>query len=112
MVTIRLARAGAKRRPFYHLVVSDSRNSRDGRFIERLGFFNPIATGGEERLRINAERVEFWKARGAQTSDAVRKLVRQHMRASAAASAEPATAAEPAAVAEPAEAEPPAATAD
>jgi len=78
MVKIRLARAGAKKRPFYHLVVTDSRNSRDGRFIERLGFFNPIAVENEERLRIDRERVEYWHSHGAQSSDAVRKLLRQH----------------------------------
>ena len=60
MVKIRLARAGAKKRPFYHLVASDSRSPRDGRFIERLGFFNPIAVGGEVRLRVNTERVDHW----------------------------------------------------
>ncbi len=81
MVTIRLARAGAKKRPFYHLVVMDSRNSRDGGFIERVGFYNPIATGHEERLRIDADRVEHWRARGAKTSQAVEKLLRQSSRA-------------------------------
>ena len=62
MVTIRLARAGAKRRPFYHVVVADSRSRRGGRFIERVGFFNPIATGNEERLRIDTARVDHSKA--------------------------------------------------
>ena len=76
MVTIRLARAGAKRRPFYHVVVADSRCRRGGRFIERLGFFNPIATGNEERIRIDTARVDHWKSCGAQTSDAVAKLLR------------------------------------
>ena len=76
MVTIRLARAGAKKRPFYHLVVADSRRARDGRFIERVGFFNPIAVEGEERLRVNAGRVAFWRSQGAQVSDAVRKLLK------------------------------------
>ena len=60
MVTIRLARGGAKKRPFFHVVVTDSRNRRDGRYIERIGFFNPIATGGEVRLQIDAERVAHW----------------------------------------------------
>ena len=78
MVTIRLARSGAKKRPFYHIVVTDSRNSRDGRFIERLGFFNPIAAGNEERLRVNTERVEHWLGRGAQTSERVAALLKQH----------------------------------
>ena len=77
MVTIRLARAGAKKRPFYHIVVTDSRNARDGRFIERLGFYNPIAVGGEEALRVNSERVDFWVGRGAQTSTAVSKLLKR-----------------------------------
>ena len=87
MVKIRLARTGAKKRPFYHLVVTDSRNSRDGRFIERLGFYNPIAAGNEESLRIDAERVAYWRSNGAQASAAVKRLLRQHGRA-AAASAE------------------------
>ena len=77
MVTIRLARAGAKKRPFYHIVVTDSRNARDGRFIERLGFFNPIATGKEERLRIANDRVEYWVSHGAKASNAVSKLLGQ-----------------------------------
>ena len=76
MVKIRLARAGAKRRPFYHVVVADSRSRRGGRFIERLGFFNPIATENEERVRIDTARVEHWKSCGAQASDAVTKLLR------------------------------------
>ena len=75
MVKIRLARAGAKKRPFYHLVAADSRSPRDGRFIERLGFFNPIAVGGEVRLRVNNERVDHWVARGAQLTDRAAKLV-------------------------------------
>ena len=60
MVTIRLARGGSKKRPFYHMVVTDKRNARDGRFIERVGFFNPIATGQEERIRVDNERVDHW----------------------------------------------------
>ncbi|MBN0986367.1 MULTISPECIES: 30S ribosomal protein S16 [Amphritea] len=77
MVTIRLARSGAKKRPFYHLTVADSRNPRDGRFIERVGFFNPLAKGQEEKLRINLERIEYWVAKGAQMSDRVAKLVKE-----------------------------------
>lgn len=77
MVKIRLARAGAKKRPFYHLVAADSRSPRDGRFIERLGFFNPIAVGGEVPLRVNVERVDHWVAHGAQLTDRAAKLVRQ-----------------------------------
>lgn len=77
MVTIRLARGGAKKRPFYHVVVTDSRNRRDGRFIERLGFFNPIASGQEERLRLDGERIKHWLDQGAQTSERVAKLIKQ-----------------------------------
>lgn len=76
MVSIRLSRSGAKKRPFYHLVVTDSRNRRDGRYIERLGFFNPIATENEERLRVDLERVDFWIGRGAQPSDRVASLLK------------------------------------
>ncbi len=77
MVTIRLARAGATKQPFYHVVVADSRRARDGRFIERLGFFNPIAVEGEEKVRIDDERIQYWLSRGAKTSNAVRKLLGQ-----------------------------------
>ena len=77
MVTIRLARGGAKKKPFYHVVVTDSRNRRDGRYIERLGFFNPMAKGGEVRLNIDAERAAHWVGKGAQTSDRVAKLLKE-----------------------------------
>lgn len=77
MVTIRLSRGGAKKRPFYHIVVTDSRSARDGRCIERVGFFNPRATGQEERLRIDRERIEHWLGQGAQTSDRVSNLLKQ-----------------------------------
>lgn len=77
MVTIRLARGGSKKRPFYHLTVTDSRSARDGRFIEQIGFFNPIARGQEERLRVDTQRLEFWLGRGAQLSERVGKLVKQ-----------------------------------
>ena len=77
MVTIRLARGGAKKRPFYHIVVTDSRNKRDGRFIERLGFFNPVAKGAEVPLQINRERVEHWVSQGAKPSDRVSSLLKQ-----------------------------------
>ena len=73
MVTIRLARGGAKKRPFYHVVVTDSRNRRDGRYIERLGFFNPVAAGEEVRLKIDAERAQYWVSQGAKPSDRVAK---------------------------------------
>jgi small subunit ribosomal protein S16 len=77
MVSIRLSRSGAKKRPFYHIVVTDSRNARDGRYIERLGFFNPVAVGGEEELRIDQARVEHWVSKGAQPSDRVAALLKQ-----------------------------------
>ncbi len=76
MVTIRLARGGAKKRPFYHVTVTDSRNSRNGRFIERVGFFNPGARGQEVRLRIDTDRVEYWQGQGAQVSERVAKLLK------------------------------------
>ncbi|WP_444998108.1 30S ribosomal protein S16 [Aliikangiella sp. IMCC44359] len=78
MVTIRLARGGSKKRPFYHMVVTDKRNARDGRFIERVGFFNPVATGQEERIRVDNERVEYWIGQGAQLSDRVKKLCKDN----------------------------------
>jgi small subunit ribosomal protein S16 len=77
MVTIRLTRGGAKKRPFYHVVVTDSRNRRDGRYIERLGFFNPIAAGKEEGLKLDLERVQYWLGQGAQPSDRVASLIKQ-----------------------------------
>jgi small subunit ribosomal protein S16 len=76
MVTIRLSRGGSKKRPFYHLNVADSRRARDGRYIERLGFFNPIARGQEERLRIDLDRVNHWVSLGAQLSDRAAQLVK------------------------------------
>jgi small subunit ribosomal protein S16 len=77
MVTIRLARGGAKKRPFYHVVVTDSRNRRDGRYIERIGFFNPVAKGQETRLIIDAERAAHWVSKGAQASERVAKLLKE-----------------------------------
>jgi small subunit ribosomal protein S16 len=77
MVTIRLTRSGAKKRPFYGVVVTDSRNKRDGRCIERLGFFNPTAKGQEEGLRLDLDRIEHWIGQGAQTSDRVAQLIKQ-----------------------------------
>lgn len=76
MVTIRLARGGAKKRPFYHITVSDSRRARDGRFIERIGFFNPVARGQEERLRLDLDRMAYWQSQGAQVSDRVSNLAK------------------------------------
>jgi small subunit ribosomal protein S16 len=78
MVTIRLSRVGAKKRPFYHIVVTDSRNKRDGRSIERLGFYNPIATGGEQKLSIDTARVDYWVANGARKSDRVTRLLKDY----------------------------------
>ena len=78
MVTIRLARGGAKKRPFYHIVVTDSRMPRDGRYIERLGFYNPSAKGGEVSLNINTDRIEHWVSKGAQTSERVSKLLKDN----------------------------------
>ena len=83
MVTIRLSRGGAKNRPFYQIVVTDSRSSRDGRYIERIGFFNPLARGNEETLRLDSERVAYWKANGAQTSERVAQLIKVANKASA-----------------------------
>jgi len=83
MVTIRLARGGAKKRPFYSIVVTDSRNARDGRFIERVGFFNPVARGQEERLRLNLERLAYWVSNGAQASERVAQLVKEAQKAAA-----------------------------
>jgi len=77
MVVIRLARGGCKKRPFYHIVVTDSRNRRDGRYIERIGFFNPVAGDKQERLRLDTERVEHWVSQGAQPSDRVATLIKQ-----------------------------------
>jgi len=75
MVVIRLSRGGAKKRPFYHLTVTDSRNARDGSFIERVGFFNPVARGQEERLRVDRSRVDYWVSNGAQMSPRVAKIL-------------------------------------
>ena len=83
MVTIRLARGGAKKRPFFHITVSDSRKARDARYIERIGFFNPVARGAEERLRIDLDRVTYWHGQGAQVSDRVRSLIKEVSKAAA-----------------------------
>lgn len=85
MVTIRLARGGAKKRPFYHVVVADSRSKRDGRYIERVGFFNPIAKGQEERIRLDQERIQHWMGHGAQASGRVASLIKEWTKKSAAA---------------------------
>ncbi|OGA37169.1 MAG: 30S ribosomal protein S16 [Betaproteobacteria bacterium RIFCSPLOWO2_12_FULL_62_13] len=77
MVVIRLARGGANKRPFFNLVVADSRRARDGRFIERIGFYNPKAPEGQETLRINKERLAYWQSKGAILSDTAARLVKQ-----------------------------------
>lgn len=83
MVVIRLSRGGAKKRPFYHIVVADKQRARDGRFIERLGFYNPIASGKDVRLTLNIERTEHWLKNGAQASDRVKHLIKLHKNAQA-----------------------------
>jgi len=80
MVSIRLSRGGAKKRPYYHVVVTDSRNRRDGRFIERLGFFNPLAKGKEVGLKLDTDRIEYWVSKGAQKSERVTQLVKQQLK--------------------------------
>ena len=77
MVVIRLARGGSKHRPFFHIVVADSHNRRDGRFIESVGFYNPVANEKQERVRLQADRLNHWIAQGAQVSDAVAKLIKE-----------------------------------
>ncbi len=99
MVVIRLARGGAKKRPFYNVVVADSRSRRDGRFIERVGFYNPIATANEEGLRLSFDRISFWQERGAKLSDTVAGLVKSSARIIAPVVAAPADAAQAAPVA-------------
>jgi small subunit ribosomal protein S16 len=88
MVSIRLSRGGAKKRPFYTIVVTDSRNRRDGRCIERLGFFNPIASGKEQRLNLNQERLQYWLNTGAQPSERMVSLMREQRRQQPAAPAQ------------------------
>jgi small subunit ribosomal protein S16 len=85
MVVIRLARGGANKRPFYHLVVAESRRAASGRFIERVGFYDPKAPEGRESLRVNVERVKHWEGRGAQLSPTVSRLVKQFGKAKQAA---------------------------
>ena len=78
MLTIRLARSGAKKRPFFHVSVADSRMPRDGRFVERVGYYNPIASGQEVRLELDVERIDYWIGKGAQPSDRVLNLLKQN----------------------------------
>ena len=80
MVVIRLSRGGAKKRPFYHIVVKDKRSARDGGYIERLGYFNPIAAGKEIELSLNYERASYWLSTGAQPSDRVKNLMKQYLK--------------------------------
>jgi small subunit ribosomal protein S16 len=87
MVVIRLSRGGSKARPFYNIVVADKRNRRDGRFIERIGFYNPMARGAEEPLRIAIDRLTYWTGVGAEPSDTVARLIKQGAKAAAAAPA-------------------------
>lgn len=84
MVVIRLSRSGAKKRPFYHIVVADKERSRDGRFIEQLGYYNPIAKGKDIGLSFNLERAEYWLKKGAQASDRVKHLIKVHKKSSTA----------------------------
>jgi len=83
MVVIRLSRGGAKKRPFYHVVVADKQRSRNGRFIEQVGYFNPIATGKDIRLTLDLTRIQDWVGKGAQPSDRVKHLIKVHTAAQA-----------------------------
>lgn len=83
MVSIRLSRGGSKKRPFYHIVAADSRRARDGRYIERLGFYNPVANEGQDELRLDLERINYWVSKGAQASDRVNALIKQQAEAAA-----------------------------
>jgi small subunit ribosomal protein S16 len=92
MVTIRLARGGSKKRPFYHITVADSQRSRNGRFVERVGFFNPIARGANEKMRLDLDRIEFWIRQGAQPSERVASLIKRYRKAASATTSEEAAA--------------------
>ncbi len=83
MVVIRLARGGVKKRPFFHIVATNKRNARDGRYIERLGYFNPIAVGGETKFHVVQDRLDHWVKTGAQLSERVQKLLKEQPRAAA-----------------------------
>lgn len=85
MVSIRLARAGAKKRAFYHIVVTDSRSRRDGGYIERVGFYNPVATGQAEELKLDRERIDYWLGQGAKVSERVMNLIKNSSKEAAAA---------------------------
>ena len=77
MVTIRLARGGAKKRPYFHITVADSRRARDGKYIERVGFFNPIASAQDDRIKIDHERLDYWISKGAKITDRVKNIIKQ-----------------------------------
>ena len=83
MVVIRLARAGAKKSPFYHMVVTDSRRRRDSNYVEEVGYFNPVARGQEARLHLNLEKISYWESVGAQLSDRARSLVKEYRKTAA-----------------------------
>ena len=83
MVVIRLSRGGAKKRPFYHIVVTDSRRRRDGNYIKSIGYFNPVARGAEVRLHLEMDQLQHWQSVGAQLSDRVASLVKEYGKASA-----------------------------
>lgn len=83
MVVIRLSRWGTKKRPYYHVVVTDRRNSRDGRFIERIGLYNPVASGKETKLQLNMERINYWLTKGVQPSERVQHLIQEHQKTTA-----------------------------
>lgn len=85
MVVIRLARSGAKKRPFFNMVVTDSRNRRDGRFVERVGYYNPVASANEKSLVIDTQRLAYWQGQGAQLSPTAARLVKQSAAAAKAA---------------------------
>ncbi len=85
MVKIRLTRGGAKKRPFYHIIVTDQRAARDGRNIERVGYFNPVASGNEKRVELDTERVKHWIGQGAQMTDKVRNLLKEATKVQASA---------------------------
>ncbi|MDO6461789.1 30S ribosomal protein S16 [Granulosicoccaceae sp. 1_MG-2023] len=87
MVTIRLSRGGAKKQPFYRVVVTDSRNRRDGRYIERVGFFNPVARGNDPELLLELDRIDHWVNTGAQMSERVERLVKSYRKQQATAAA-------------------------
>lgn len=85
MVTIRLSRGGAKKQPFYHIVATDSRNARDGRYIERLGFYNPVVRGEADAVKLDLERIDYWTSVGAQMSERVSKVVKDYRKEHASA---------------------------